>query len=121
MVPFKIFDTVSYSPSIITMALSVAISEIFNFKELSDLEIWVCGRSRSLKMARFDRPCISFYGFAIVTIAPPCTVVPWLPQQIQDGGGRHLYFNFRKMSITPDWIRISAPNIMERCIMAMRI
>jgi len=27
--------------------------------------------------------------------------------------------NFRKMLITPDWIKISAPNFMGRCIMAM--
>jgi len=29
-------------------------------------------------------------------------------------------FNFRIISITPDWIKISAPNFMERCIMAMQ-
>jgi len=29
-------------------------------------------------------------------------------------------FNFRKMSITADWIKISAANFMGRCIMAMR-
>ena len=29
-------------------------------------------------------------------------------------------FNFRKMSITAHWIKISAPNFMGRCIMAMR-
>jgi len=28
-------------------------------------------------------------------------------------------FNFRKISITPDWIKISAPNFMGRCITAM--
>jgi len=28
-------------------------------------------------------------------------------------------FNFRKLSITPDWIKISAPNFMGRCITAM--
>jgi len=41
MVPFKTQGTVSYSPSIVTMAVCLAISEIFNVKELSDLEIWV--------------------------------------------------------------------------------
>jgi len=43
-------------------------------------------------------------------------------KQIQDGGGRHL-FNFGKISITPDWIKISALNFMGtlgRCIRAMR-
>jgi len=29
-------------------------------------------------------------------------------------------FNFGKISITPDWIKISATNFMGRCIMAMR-
>jgi len=38
-------------------------SEIFITKEWPDPEIWVWGRSRSLKMARFDRPCrpMTFY------------------------------------------------------------
>jgi len=74
MVPFKSLNTVAYSPSIVSMAVSLAISEIFNVKERSDLKIWVWGRSRSLKMARFDRPCMTFYGFAIVTIGLSCAV-----------------------------------------------
>jgi len=28
-------------------------------------------------------------------------------------------FNFRKISITPDWIKISTPNFMGRCITQM--
>jgi len=61
VVPFESLGMVSYSPAIVTMAVSVAILEIFSVKEWPDLEIWVWGPSRSLKMARFDRPCMTFY------------------------------------------------------------
>ena len=74
MVLFESLDTVSYSPSIVTMAVSVAILEIFSVKEWPDLEVWVWGPSRSLKIARFDRPCMTCYVSAIVTIALSCTV-----------------------------------------------
>jgi len=55
------------------MAVSLAISEILSVKEWPDVEIWVWGRSRSLKMDRFDRPCMTFYRSGIVTIAVCCT------------------------------------------------
>jgi len=38
------------------MAVSVAVCEIFSVKQWRDLDNQVRGRSRSLKMARFDRP-----------------------------------------------------------------
>jgi len=37
------------------MALSGVVSEIVNVKEYPDLEIWVTGNSRSLKVVPFDR------------------------------------------------------------------
>jgi len=39
MVPFESLGAVSYSPSIVTLAVFLAISEIFDVKELPDLEI----------------------------------------------------------------------------------
>jgi len=38
VVPFKSLCVVSYSPSVVTMALSVAVCDIFSVKELPDLE-----------------------------------------------------------------------------------
>ena len=61
--------TVSYSTSIVTMAVSLTISEIFSVKEWPDLEITVWGCSRSLKMARFYRPYTTYYWSAIVNVA----------------------------------------------------
>ena len=66
--PFESLGAVSYSPSIVTVAISVAVREIFNVKEWRDLENQVKGRSRSLKMAPFDRPYATFYWSAIVNI-----------------------------------------------------
>ena len=45
MVPFESLDTISYSPFIVTMAVSVAVSEIFSVEEWRDLENQVRGRS----------------------------------------------------------------------------
>ena len=61
VVPFASLGTVSYSPSIVTITVSLVISEIFSIKQWADLEIWVWSRSRSFKMARFDRQCMTFY------------------------------------------------------------
>jgi len=74
MALFDSLGTVSYSHSIVTMAVYLVISEIFNVKEWPDLENWVRGRSRSLEMALFDRPYTIFYWSAIVTIAVSCTI-----------------------------------------------
>jgi len=74
VVTFESLGTVSYSPSTLTMAVSVAVCEIFSVKEWCDLENQVRGRSRSLKMAPFDRPYATFYWSAIVNIAPSCTI-----------------------------------------------
>ena len=48
LVPFESLGAVSYSHSIVTVAVSVAVCEIFSAKELRDLENQIRGRSRSL-------------------------------------------------------------------------
>ena len=62
LVPFKRLGAVSYSPSIVTMAVSLTVYEIFSVKAFCDLENWVRGCSRSLKIAPFDRPYTSSIG-----------------------------------------------------------
>ena len=75
LVPFKSLDAVSYSPSIVTMAVSVAVCDIFSIKKWCDLENRVMVRTRSLEMAPFDRTYATFYWSAIVTIAVCCTIL----------------------------------------------
>ena len=72
LVPFESLGAVSYSPSIVTVA--VAVCEIFSVKEWRDLKNKVRGRSRSLKMAPFDRSYATFYWSAIVNIDLSCTI-----------------------------------------------
>jgi len=84
VVPFESLGTVSYSPSIVTMAVCLAVSEIFSVKQWRDLgdqvrgrsrslkKDQVRGRSRSLKKAPFHKPYATFYSSAIVNIALSC-------------------------------------------------
>ena len=72
LVPFKSLGTVS--PSVVTVAVSVALCEIFSVKEWRDLENQVRGRLRSLKMAPFDRPHATFYWSTIVPFSSYLTL-----------------------------------------------
>ena len=74
VVPFESLVTVSYSPSIVTMAVSVAVCEIFSVKEWCDLENRLRVRSRSLEMEPFDRSYASSYSPSVVTMAISCIV-----------------------------------------------
>jgi len=65
---------VSYSPSIVTMAVSVAVCDIFSAKEWCDLKNRVRVRSRSLELEPFDRSHTSSYSPSIVIIAIYCIV-----------------------------------------------
>ena len=72
--PFESLGAVFYSPSTVTMAVSVAVCEIFSVKEWCDLENGVRVRSRSLEMTPFDRLDTSSYSSSIVTMAIFCIV-----------------------------------------------
>jgi len=74
MVQFESLGMFSYSPSIVTMVVPVAVCKIFSVKKWRDLENQVRGRSRSLKMAPFDRPYATFYWSSIVNISLSCTI-----------------------------------------------
>ena len=56
------------------MSVSRTVPEIFSVKEWRDLETGARGRSRSLKMAPFDRSHTTFYWFAIVNMGLSCAV-----------------------------------------------
>jgi len=74
LAPFKSLGTVSYSLSVVTMAVSVAVCEIFSVKESCDLENRLRVRSWSFEMAPFDRSHTSSYLLFIVTMAISCIV-----------------------------------------------
>jgi len=53
LVPLESFGAVFYSLSVVTVAVSVAVCDIFSIKKWRDLDNQVRGRLRSLKMAPF--------------------------------------------------------------------
>jgi len=73
LVPFVSLGAVFHSPSIVTMAVYVTVCELLSVKAC-DLGNWVTSRSRSLKMAPFDKPYATFCWSAIVNIAISCTI-----------------------------------------------
>jgi len=58
----------------VTMAVSVAVCEIFSVKDWCDLENRVRVRSRTLEMATFDRSHTSSYNPSIVTMEISCSI-----------------------------------------------
>ena len=57
-----------------TMSVCRTVYDIFSVKEWRDLESGGRGRSRTLKMAPFDRSYTTFYWSAIVSIPVCCTI-----------------------------------------------
>jgi len=65
-VQFESLGAVSYLSSVVTVAVSVVVCEIFSVKEWCDLENRVRVLSRSLEMAPFDRSHTSSYSSSTV-------------------------------------------------------
>ena len=74
LVPFESLGAVSYSSSIVTVAASVAVCEIFSVKEWRYLENQVRGRSRSLKLVPFKSLGTVFYSHSVVAMPISVTV-----------------------------------------------
>jgi len=74
LVPFESLGAVSYSHSVVTMAVSVVVCDIFSVKDWCDLENRVRVCSRSLEMAPFDTSHTSSYSPTIVTMAISCII-----------------------------------------------
>jgi len=72
MSPFDRAPMTSYWRSIVTIAVSRVISEIFNVEKYRDLEIPVKGHSRSLKVIPFDR--VGVFLLVFITLSLRCTV-----------------------------------------------
>ena len=66
--PFESLGAVCYSLFIVTMAVSVAVCEIFSVKEGCDLENRVSVRSWSLEMAPFDRSHANSYSPSVASM-----------------------------------------------------
>jgi len=69
MVPFESLGTISYSSSIVTMAVSLTISGIFSVKNVTGN-----GHSRSFKMVPFESLGTISYSSSIVTMAVSLTI-----------------------------------------------
>jgi len=93
LVPFVSWGAVSYSSSIVTMAVSVTVCEIFSVKEWCNLENRVRVCLRSLEMAPFDRShtfdsnygtmlyhlrdIVSYWSKIRKFLYPTCISCPW--------------------------------------------
>jgi len=74
MAPFDRSHTTFYWSSIVSIALSYTVFELFDVEQYRDLEIWVRGHLRSFKLVPFESLGTVFYLPSIVTMAVSITV-----------------------------------------------
>jgi len=73
MVEFDMLGMTSCSCAIVTLSLRRAVFQIFGYKLCHDLEIWVRGQSRLLKLI-FDISCMVSFYCPIITLSLTCTI-----------------------------------------------
>ena len=91
---------------------------------------WKRAKNRKLELIRMTSSLIKRTSWTIVHRSHGLqelfelkhqTVMPELPNsltvKIHDGGGRHI--QFREMSLSKDWMKLSAPYLVTRCINAI--
>jgi len=66
MAPFNRLHMSFYLSSTVNMSLSSSVTEKFSVKYWHDLDIWVRGSLRSLKIVQIDRPYTTLYWSALV-------------------------------------------------------
>ena len=88
---------VSYSPSVVTMAVSLTISEIFSVKQWSDLEIWVWG---SFKVIENGAVWQTIYDFLLVCHCNYLYLVPFASYLTSNNCDLEIWLRGHRRSLT---------------------